>query len=82
EEYVPPKEEIAPVEEKDAVYTKRCKLFQKKRQADTRLGNILLNIMLAQSLPVSRLGKNNVGLPKDADELKDALERYKGEKDS
>uniref|UniRef100_A0A6G4ZZX2 Putative nuclear pore complex component n=1 Tax=Rhipicephalus microplus TaxID=6941 RepID=A0A6G4ZZX2_RHIMP len=132
EEYVPPKEEIAPVEEKDAVYTKRCKLFQKKDssyiergvgnlyikphndkyqlliRADTRLGNILLNIMLAQSLPVSRLGKNNVGLvcipnppvngkddsespttmllrvrtAEDADELKDALERYKGEKDS
>lgn len=131
EEYVPPKEEIAPVEEKDAVYTKRCKLFQKKDnsytergvgtlyikpqkdkyqlliRADTRLGNILLNIMLAPSLPVSRLGKNNVGLvcipnppvngkddsaspttmllrvrtTEDADELKDALERYKNEKE-
>uniref|UniRef100_A0A224Z376 Nuclear pore complex protein Nup50 n=1 Tax=Rhipicephalus zambeziensis TaxID=60191 RepID=A0A224Z376_9ACAR len=132
EEYVPPKEEIAPVEEKDAVYTKRCKLFQKKDnsyiergvgnlyikphndkyqlliRADTRLGNILLNIMLAPSLPVSRMGKNNVALvcipnppvngkdnsespttmllrvrtQEDADELKNALERYKGEKDS
>lgn len=132
EEYVPPKEEFAPVEEKDAVYTKRCKLFQKKDnsyaekgvgilyikpqkdkyqlliRADTRLGNILLNIMLAPSLPVSRLGKNNVGLvcipnppvngkdkdepaspttmllrvrtAEDADDLKDALERYKSEK--
>lgn len=130
EEYVPPKEEFAPVEEKDAVYTKRCKLFQKKDnsytergvgilyikpqkdkyqlliRADTRLGNILLNIMLAPSLPVSRLGKNNVGLvcipnppvngkddsaspttmllrvrtSEDADELKNALERYKSEK--
>uniref|UniRef100_A0A1E1XUP1 Putative nuclear pore complex component n=1 Tax=Amblyomma sculptum TaxID=1581419 RepID=A0A1E1XUP1_AMBSC len=127
EEYVPPKEEIAPVEEKDAVYTKRCKLFQKKDnsyadrgvgilyikpqndkhqlliRADTRLGNILLNIMLAPTLPISRLGKNNVALvcipnpspegdsaspttmllrvrtAEDADELKSALDRYKGQ---
>ncbi|XP_077518898.1 nuclear pore complex protein Nup50 isoform X1 [Amblyomma americanum] len=129
EEYVPPKEETAPVEEKDAVYTKRCKLFQKKDdsyadkgigilyikpqndkhqlliRADTRLGNILLNIMLAPTLPISRLGKNNVALvcipnpsvkpegdsaspttmllrvrtAEDADELKSALDRYKGQ---
>lgn len=132
EEYVPPKEEITPVEETDAVYTKRCKLFQKKDnsyadrgvgilyikpqndkhqlliRADTRLGNILLNIMLAPTLPVSRLGKNNVALvcipnspvnsegnsaspttmllrvrtAEDADELKSALDRYKGQADS
>lgn len=86
ENYVPPKEEFKPVEEEDAVYQKRCKLFQKKDdsyvekgigmlyikphqdkyqlliRADTRLGNILLNIMLASTLPVSRLGKNNVAL--------------------
>ena len=29
-------------------------------RADTNLGNILLNIMLATSLPVSRSGKNNL----------------------
>lgn len=29
-------------------------------RADTNLGNILLNVMLSQSLPVSRQGKNNV----------------------
>lgn len=86
ENYVPPKEDFERVEEKDAVYSIRCKLFQKKDndyvdkgigmlyikphqdkhqllvRADTRLGNILLNIMLVSTLPVSRLGKNNVAL--------------------
>ncbi|XP_077559555.1 nuclear pore complex protein Nup50 [Haemaphysalis longicornis] len=36
--------------------------YQLLVRADTRLGNILLNIMLASTLPVSRLGKNNVAL--------------------
>lgn len=86
EKYVPPKNEFVAVEEKDALYSKRCKLFHKKGdgyvergvgtlyvkplnerhqlllRADTSLGNILLNILLAPSLPVSRLGKNNVAL--------------------
>lgn len=129
ENYVPPKNEFVAVEEKDAVYSKRCKLFHKKGdsyvergvgmlyvkplnkrhqlllRADTSLGNILLNIMLAPSLPVSRLGKNNVALmcvpnppmdpndsspapttlllrvrtAEDADELRDTLNRYKGQ---
>ena len=29
-------------------------------RADTNLGNILLNIMIVEGLPTSRLGKNNV----------------------
>lgn len=86
ENYVPPTNDFTPVEETDAVYSKRCKLFYKKGQsyidrgigmlyvkplngkyqllmrADTNLGNILLNILLAPSLPVSRLGKNNVAV--------------------
>lgn len=87
ENYTPPKNEFTAVEEKDAVYAKRCKLFHKKGdnyvergvgmlyikplgnakhqlllRADTSLGNILLNIQLGPSLPVSRLGKNNVVL--------------------
>ncbi|XP_042142495.1 nuclear pore complex protein Nup50-like [Ixodes scapularis] len=74
-------------------------------RADTSLGNILLNILLAPTLPVSRLGKNNVALvcvpnppmdpnetspapttlllrvrtAEDADELRDTLNRYKGQ---
>ncbi|CAN8026519.1 unnamed protein product, partial [Ixodes persulcatus] len=74
-------------------------------RADTSLGNILLNILLAPSLPVSRVGKNNVALvcvpnppmdpndtspapttlllrvrtAEDADELRDTLNRYKGQ---
>ncbi|CAN7938070.1 unnamed protein product [Ixodes hexagonus] len=74
-------------------------------RADTSLGNILLNIMLVPSLPVSRLGKNNVALvcvpnppmdpndsspapttlllrvrtAEDADQLRDTLNRYKGQ---
>uniref|UniRef100_A0A131XVG7 Putative nuclear pore complex component n=1 Tax=Ixodes ricinus TaxID=34613 RepID=A0A131XVG7_IXORI len=129
EKYVPPKNEFVAVEEKDALYSKRCKLFHKKGdgyvergvgtlyvkplngrhqlllRADTSLGNILLNILLAPSLPVSRLGKNNVALvcvpnppmdpndtspapttlllrvrtADDADELRDTLNRYKGQ---
>ncbi|KAM7293469.1 nuclear pore complex protein Nup50 isoform X1 [Ixodes scapularis] len=129
EKYVPPKNEFVAVEEKDALYSKRCKLFHKKGdgyvergvgtlyvkslngrhqlllRADTSLGNILLNILLAPTLPVSRLGKNNVALvcvpnppmdpnetspapttlllrvrtAEDADELRDTLNRYKGQ---
>ncbi|XP_040166107.1 nuclear pore complex protein Nup50 [Anopheles arabiensis] len=80
----PPKVEFTPVEEKDSVYSKRCKLFVKVGasysdrgvgtlhikmvdakvqvlvRADTSLGNILLNIILNESVPVQRLGKNNV----------------------
>lgn len=80
----PPKVEFTPVEEKDSLYSKRCKLFVKaggsysdrgvgtlhiKRvdgkvqllvRADTSLGNILLNIILNESVPLQRMGKNNV----------------------
>ncbi|XP_076370052.1 nuclear pore complex protein Nup50-like isoform X2 [Tachypleus tridentatus] len=80
----PPKNEITRVEEKDAVYSKRCKLFYKKGnsyvdkgvgtlyvkmieetsqllvRADTNLGNILLNVHLSSSLPIERVGKNNL----------------------
>lgn len=80
----PPKVEFTPVEEKDSVYSKRCKLFVKADgnfsdrgvgtlhvkkvdtkvqvivRADTNLGNILLNIILNESVPVQRMGKNNV----------------------
>uniref|UniRef100_A0A182PVT8 RanBD1 domain-containing protein n=1 Tax=Anopheles epiroticus TaxID=199890 RepID=A0A182PVT8_9DIPT len=80
----PPKVEFTPVEEKDSVYSKRCKLFVKTGgsfsdrgvgtlhikqvdgkvqvlvRADTSLGNILLNIILNESVPLQRLGKNNV----------------------
>uniref|UniRef100_A0A182VTJ3 RanBD1 domain-containing protein n=1 Tax=Anopheles minimus TaxID=112268 RepID=A0A182VTJ3_9DIPT len=80
----PPKVEFTPVEEKDSLYSKRCKLFVKADgsysdrgvgtlhvkmvdgkvqvlvRADTSLGNILLNIILNESVPLQRLGKNNV----------------------
>uniref|UniRef100_A0A182K5X2 RanBD1 domain-containing protein n=1 Tax=Anopheles christyi TaxID=43041 RepID=A0A182K5X2_9DIPT len=80
----PPKVEFTPVEEKDSVYSKRCKLFVKAGgsfsdrgvgtlhikmvdakvqvlvRADTSLGNILLNIILNETVPLQRLGKNNV----------------------
>uniref|UniRef100_A0A182M784 RanBD1 domain-containing protein n=1 Tax=Anopheles culicifacies TaxID=139723 RepID=A0A182M784_9DIPT len=80
----PPKVEFTPVEEKDSLYSKRCKLFVKAGgsysdrgvgtlhvkmvdgkvqvlvRADTSLGNILLNIILNESVPLQRLGKNNV----------------------
>uniref|UniRef100_A0A182R432 RanBD1 domain-containing protein n=1 Tax=Anopheles funestus TaxID=62324 RepID=A0A182R432_ANOFN len=80
----PPKVEFTPVEEKDSLYSKRCKLFVKVGgsysdrgvgtlhvkmvdskvqvlvRADTSLGNILLNIILNDSVPLQRLGKNNV----------------------
>lgn len=80
----PPKVEFTPVEEKDSLYSKRCKLFVKvdgkfsdrgvgtvhiKKvdskvqvlvRADTNLGNILLNIILNESVPLQRMGKNNV----------------------
>ncbi|XP_035795684.1 nuclear pore complex protein Nup50-like [Anopheles albimanus] len=80
----PPKVEFTPVEEKDSVYSKRCKLFVKVGgnysdrgigtvhiklvdtkvqvlvRADTSLGNILLNIILNESIPLQRMGKNNV----------------------
>lgn len=80
----PPKVEFTPVEEKDSVYSKRCKLFVKvdgnfsdrgvgtvhiKKvdskvqvlvRADTNLGNILLNIILNETVPLQRMGKNNV----------------------
>ncbi|XP_053665347.1 nuclear pore complex protein Nup50 [Anopheles marshallii] len=80
----PPKVEFTPVEEKDSLYSKRCKLFIKADgsysdrgvgtlhvkmvdgkvqvlvRADTSLGNILLNIILNESVPLQRLGKNNV----------------------
>lgn len=86
ENYVPPSNEFTAVEETDAVYSKRCKLFYKKgdsyvdrgigmlyvkplngkhqllMRADTNLGNILLNILLVPSLPVSRVGKNNLAI--------------------
>ncbi|XP_050076935.1 nuclear pore complex protein Nup50 [Anopheles maculipalpis] len=82
----PPKVEFTPVEEKDSVYSKRCKLYFKvdssysdrgvctlhiKKvdgkvqllvRADTALGNILLNIILNESVPLQRVGKNNVML--------------------
>ncbi|XP_049548902.1 nuclear pore complex protein Nup50 [Anopheles darlingi] len=80
----PPKVEFTPVEEKDSVYSKRCKLFVKAGgnysdrgigtvhiklvdtkvqvlvRADTSLGNVLLNIILNDSIPLQRMGKNNV----------------------
>ncbi|XP_065092512.1 nuclear pore complex protein Nup50 [Ochlerotatus camptorhynchus] len=80
----PPKVEFTPVEEKDSLYSKRCKLFVKVEgnfsdrgvgtvhikkvdskvqvlvRADTSLGNILLNIILNESVPLQRMGKNNV----------------------
>ncbi|XP_050086568.1 nuclear pore complex protein Nup50 [Anopheles aquasalis] len=80
----PPKVEFTPVEEKDSVYSKRCKLFVKVGgnysdrgigtvhiklvdtkvqvlvRADTSLGNVLLNIILNESIPLQRMGKNNV----------------------
>lgn len=76
--------EFTPVEEKDSLYSKRCKLFVKVKdsfsdrgvgtvhikkvdskvqvlvRADTNLGNILLNIILNEAVPVQRMGKNNV----------------------
>uniref|UniRef100_U5EZQ4 Putative nucleoporin 50 n=1 Tax=Corethrella appendiculata TaxID=1370023 RepID=U5EZQ4_9DIPT len=85
-EYHPPKAEYTPVEEKDYIYSKRCKLFVKQEseysdrgigtlyikqvdgktqvllRAETSLGNILLNIILNESIPTQRLGKNNVML--------------------
>lgn len=80
----PPKVEFTPVEEKDSIYSKRCKLFVKADgnfsdrgigtlhikkvdtkvqvlvRADTSLGQILLNIILNEAVPVQRMGKNNV----------------------
>ncbi|XP_055639126.1 nuclear pore complex protein Nup50 [Toxorhynchites rutilus septentrionalis] len=80
----PPKAEFTPVEEKDSIFSKRCKLFVKVEgdysdrgvgtlhlkkveskvqvivRADTNLGNILLNIILNESVPLQRMGKNNV----------------------
>lgn len=82
----PPKVEFTPVEEKDSLYSKRCKLFVKTDgnysdrgigtlhvkkvdskvqvlvRADTNLGNILLNIILNEAIPLQRMGKNNVML--------------------
>ena len=76
--------EFTPVEEKDSIFSKRCKLFVKVDgnfsdrgvgtlhiekvdskiqvlvRADTNLGNILLNIVLNESIPLQRMGKNNV----------------------
>ncbi|XP_058832876.1 nuclear pore complex protein Nup50 [Topomyia yanbarensis] len=84
EEDNPPKVEFTPVEEKDSLYSKRCKLFVKADgkysdrgvgtlhikkvdskvqvlvRADTNLGNILLNIVLNEAIPLQRMGKNNV----------------------
>uniref|UniRef100_A0A182JEM6 Uncharacterized protein n=1 Tax=Anopheles atroparvus TaxID=41427 RepID=A0A182JEM6_ANOAO len=80
----PPKVEFTPVEEKDSLYSKRCKLFVKAGgsfsdrgigtlhvkkvdskvqllvRAETSLGNILLNIILNETVPLQRMGKNNV----------------------
>lgn len=80
----PPKVEFTPVEEKDSIFSKRCKLFVKADgnysdrgigtlhikkvdskvqvlvRADTSLGQILLNIILNEAVPVQRMGKNNV----------------------
>lgn len=80
----PPKVEFTPVEEKDSIFSKRCKLFVKVEgnysdrgigtlhikkvdskvqvlvRADTSLGQILLNIILNEAVPVQRMGKNNV----------------------
>ncbi|XP_077994250.1 nuclear pore complex protein Nup50-like [Glandiceps talaboti] len=80
----PPKVEVKAVEEKDALYSVRCKLFFKKDssftergvgmlhlkksgsvlqllvRADTNLGNILLNIGIPPSLPITKKGKNNM----------------------
>ncbi|XP_055536350.1 nuclear pore complex protein Nup50 [Wyeomyia smithii] len=84
EDEEPPKMEFTPVEEKDSLYSKRCKLFVKADgnfsdrgigtlhvkkvdskvqvlvRADTNLGNILLNIILNEAIPLQRMGKNNV----------------------
>ncbi|XP_053698607.1 nuclear pore complex protein Nup50 [Sabethes cyaneus] len=84
EDEEPPKVEFTPVEEKDSLYSKRCKLFVKTDgnysdrgigtlhikkvdskvqvvvRADTNLGNILLNIILNEAIPLQRMGKNNV----------------------
>lgn len=88
DEDAPPKVEFVENEEKDSVYSKKCKLFvkhdgnfadrgvgtlhikpvkdQDKTQviirAGTTLGTILLNIMLTESVPLQRMGKNNVML--------------------
>lgn len=80
----PPKVEFTPVEEKDSIFSKRCKLFVKADgnysdrgigtlhikkvdgkvqvlvRADTSLGQIMLNIILNEAVPVQRMGKNNV----------------------
>lgn len=82
----PPKVEFIENEEKDSVFSIKCKLFVKhdgnftdrgvgtlhikpvkdadKTQviirAGTSLGTILLNIMLTESVPLQRMGKNNV----------------------
>lgn len=86
DEDAPPKVEFIENEEKDSVFSKKCKLFVKhdgnfadrgvgtlhikpvkdadKTQviirAGTTLGTILLNIMLTESVPLQRMGKNNV----------------------
>lgn len=77
--------EVREIVEKDAFYSKKCKLFYKKDnefkekgvgmlhlkmasegklqllvRADTNLGNILLNILVPETMPCSRTGKNNV----------------------
>ncbi|KAG5681390.1 hypothetical protein PVAND_010831 [Polypedilum vanderplanki] len=48
---------------KRIVYYQKDKVDEKVQlivRADTNLGNILLNIILQEGLPTSRLGKNNV----------------------
>ncbi|XP_046561463.1 nuclear pore complex protein Nup50-like isoform X2 [Haliotis rubra] len=84
DEYVPPMAEVTEVQESDAFYTKRCKLFYQKDEkwvergvgnlhlktvneklqlvirADTNLGNIMLNIIMSEQMPVKKQGKNNV----------------------
>ncbi|XP_022082626.1 nuclear pore complex protein Nup50-like [Acanthaster planci] len=82
--YEPPKVEVKAVQEKDSLYSKKCKLFYKKGdgykdrgvgmlhlkktadslqllvRADTNLGNVILNITVPATLPISRQGKNNL----------------------
>lgn len=86
DEDAPPKVEFIENEEKDSVFSKKCKLFVKQDgnftdrgvgtlhikpvkdadktqviiRAGTTLGTILLNIMLTESVPLQRMGKNNV----------------------
>lgn len=84
------------MEEKDSVYSKKCKVYVKNEEkfgdrgvgtlhlkpvegqektqlivrADTNLGNLLLNLLLNESVPTKRMGKKDVllvGVPMPTD---------------